>query len=238
MAMTTISELIHNERTQYLIFLGLSLVIVGFTTALYLTDNRFFHRYFGNLNPLLVMLLTVLLGLSFLSFLLTRGFSIYQKENQPGLLLAAALAVLFGIVIILVDLSAPLAEDINAPWPQSLLFYPTMGFVVEIIFHVVLLSILLFLITPLTSRFDKNHIIWAAILIVALVEPVYQTILGSERPYPLWPDLYIALHILLINLCQLAIFKRYDFISMYAFRLVYYAIWHIAWGHLRLSFLF
>jgi hypothetical protein len=31
---------------------------------------------------------------------------------------------------------------------------------------------------------------------------------------------------------------RYGFLSMYAFRLVYYLHWHIVWGYLRLQLLF
>jgi hypothetical protein len=41
-----------------------------------------------------------------------------------------------------------------------------------------------------------------------------------------------------INLVQLTLFRRYDFLTMYAFRLVYYLVWHVAWGHLRLQVLF
>jgi hypothetical protein len=33
-------------------------------------------------------------------------------------------------------------------------------------------------------------------------------------------------------------FRRYDFASMYSFRLVYYAYWHVAWGVIRLKVLF
>ena len=236
--MTTINDLIHNERLQVLIFVGLSLVVAGFTVSLYFNDSRFFQRYFGSLNPLLALMLIVLLGLPFLSFLLSNGFSIYKRGNQAGLFIAAALAFLFGIVIILVDRKTPFPEGINIAFPQSLLFYPTMGYVVEVVFHIVLLSVLLLLLRPLITSIGNNKIIWVCIVIVSLIEPIYQTILGSERPYPLWPDLYVVLHIFLINLCQLAIFKRYDFISMYAFRLVYYLIWHIGWGHLRLELLF
>ena len=41
-----------------------------------------------------------------------------------------------------------------------------------------------------------------------------------------------------INICQLSILRRYDFVSMWTFRLVYYAIWHVVWGELRLRVLF
>jgi hypothetical protein len=36
----------------------------------------------------------------------------------------------------------------------------------------------------------------------------------------------------------LEIFRRYDAVAMYFLRLVYYAIWHIGWGYVRLSVLF
>jgi hypothetical protein len=49
---------------------------------------------------------------------------------------------------------------------------------------------------------------------------------------------YVGLHIFLIGLVQLLLFTRYDFITMYTFRLSYYAIWHILWGHLRLNLIF
>jgi hypothetical protein len=55
---------------------------------------------------------------------------------------------------------------------------------------------------------------------------------------PPWAVAYDGLHVLAINVCQLAIFKRYDFMSMYALRLVYYGIWHIGWGAVRLELLF
>ena len=181
--MTFINELILKERSQYLIFLSTSLAIAGFTAVLYFAERRIFQKYFGSLNPLLALGLTILLGLTFISFLMTRGFSVYKKENQVGLLLATGLAVLFGIVIILVDLKTPFPEDTNVAFPHSLLFYPIMGFVVDVIFHLVLLGGLLLLLSPAFRDSDQNKFIWICILIGALVEPIYQTILGAKRPY-------------------------------------------------------
>ena len=80
--------------------------------------------------------------------------------------------------------------------------------------------------------------IWPCILVVALLEPIFQTVLGFSQPYPTWVTIGVFANIFLINIFQLLIFKRYDFVSMYSFRLVYYAIWHIIWGVLRLKLLF
>ena len=122
-------------------------------------------------------------------------------------------------------------------FPDSLFFYPIFGFVVEVLFHMLPLALLLFILTSMFNLgFEK--VIWPCILVVALLEPIFQTVLGFSRPYPTWVMVCVFANILLINLFQLSIFKRYDFVSMYFFRLVYYAIWHIVWGQVRLNLLF
>jgi hypothetical protein len=141
--------------------------------------------------------------------------------------------------MILVDLKVVFPPDINVLFPESVLFYPAMGFFAEILFHVLPLSVLLFSLTSIFRNLSYENIVWICILIVALLEPIYHTIpMGSSNRYPLWAIVYVGLHVFLINLTQLLIFRRYDFISMYSFRLVYYLFWHIGWGYLRLRLLF
>jgi hypothetical protein len=236
--MTKFAEPISTERNQVLIFLGISLVIAILTGILYLRNASLFQAFFGTLNPLLVIIGIILLGTVLSLFFLSRGwFSVYKAGNLKGILVAAGLASLLGLAIILVDLKAAFPEDVNRPFPDSLFFYPIFGFVVEVLFHMLPLALLLFI---LTSVFNLNFekVIWPCILVVALLEPIFQTVLGFSRPYPTWVTVCVFTNILLINLFQLSIFKCYDFISMYSFRLVYYAIWHIVWGQMRLSLLF
>lgn len=79
----------------------------------------------------------------------------------------------------------------------------------------------------------------AAIVLVALLEPSFQALLGNPgAPRPAWVVTYEWLHIFLFNLTQLILFKRYDFLSMYLMRLTYYGFWHVAWGYFRLEILF
>jgi hypothetical protein len=40
------------------------------------------------------------------------------------------------------------------------------------------------------------------------------------------------------TLVELNMFRRYDFVSMYAFRVVFYLWWHVIWGSVRLRWLF
>jgi hypothetical protein len=151
--------------------------------------------------------------------------------------LASGLAILFALPTILVDISVRFPEDLNILFPQSLLFYPAIAYVVEVLFHLLPLSLLLIVLTSIFKKVDQNKVIWFCILIVALLEPAYQTI-GFIEQYPLWTVIYVGLHVFLFNVVQLSIFKRYDFISMYSFRLVYYILWHIVWGYARLPVLF
>ncbi len=236
--MTKIKKLISTGKSQYLVFLGLSIAVMGLTGIIYFTNNQPFERFAGGINPLLAGTLTILLGGILFMFLLSRGwFAIYKKENLKGLYRYCGLAAILGTVMILVDLKIIFPADTNVLFPASLLFYPALGFFVEILFHVLPLTLLLVMLTSLFRNAHFKNIIWTGILLVALLEPVYQTLWMGNR-YPLWAVAYVGLHVFLINLFQLIIFKRYDFISMYSFRLVYYLFWHIGWGYVRLKVLF
>jgi len=91
---------------------------------------------------------------------------------------------------------------------------------VEILFHVLPLTILLISLTSILKNISYSYIIWICILIVALLEPSFQALpMASSNHFPLWAVTIVWLNIFLFNLSQLLIFKRYDFISMYSFRL-------------------
>ena len=236
--MSKLIELLSSERNQILIFLGISLIIAILTGILYVRNAFLFQAFFGKLHPYLAVLIVILLGTILSVFFLSRGWFVIQKAGEfKGILIAAGLAALPGLVIILIDLKAVFPEDVNRPFPDSLFFYPIFGFVVEVVFHMLPLALLLFILNSI-FKLNFEKIIWPCILVVALLEPIFQTVLGFSEPYSTWVTVCVFLNILLINLFQLSIFKRYDFVSMFSFRLVYYAIWHIVWGQLRLSLLF
>ena len=232
--MSKLIELLSNERNQILIFLGIALFIAILTGILYVRNAFLFQAFFGKLNPLLAVFIVILIGTALSVFLLSRGWFVVYKGEFKGFLVAAGLAALPGLVIILIDLKAIFPADTNRPFPDSLFFYPIFGFVVEVIFHMLPLALLLFMLTSI-FKFNFGKVIWPCILMVALLEPIFQTVLGFSRPYPTWVTVCVFVNILLINLFQLSIFKRYDFVSMFSFRLVYYAIWHIGWGYMRLK---
>lgn len=238
--LTNIMELISRKRLQYQVFIGLSIVIVGLTGILYFSNKLLFQRFLGRLNPVIVILFVIFLGFILLSFLLSQGwFAIFERENLAGLFRRSSLAALFVFISILVDLKVGFPADMNILFPKSLAFYPAIGFLVEILFHVLPLSILLISLTSIFKNMSYENIIWICVLIVSLLEPIFQTMdMALSNQFPLWAMAAVGLNLFLFNLSQLFIFKRYDFISMYSFRLVYYLVWHIVWGYIRLKLLF
>ena len=238
--MMNVPELITTNRRQYQVYLVLSLVVLGFVSILHGIDRTVFQRFLGGINPLLAFLVAIVLGLFFLSYFLFEGwFAVYERGNGRGLAYAAGIAAVLGLIMIFVDTKIVFPHTINILFPKSLLFYPAIGLFVEIVFHMLPVGLLLLLLSTVFRDADRTRIIWVAIVIVPFLDPVYQGIhMASSGLFPLWAVLYVGFHIFIINFCQLSLFRRYDFITMYVFRLVYYLFWHIVWGYLRLEMLF
>jgi len=222
---------------QYLVFIYLSSIITLFVLVLYYTEPSLFQRFFGDINPIFVVLITFILGSILLSYLITKtSFAIYRNHNLTNYLIIIGIAFLFGIEVIIADIwFADYSADINISFPQSILFYPVIGYIVDVFFHIIPISISIFILSVFT-KININKIVWISIITVAIIEPLYQVWFTNQNS--ITTAVYTAIHVFLISLSQLWIFKRYDFISMYLFRMVYYFIWHILWGNLRLGLLF
>lgn len=231
------NEAIFNARLQFKVVAALSivvLVLVGFS------DMDVFRRFMGAANPLLIFAVVCLLGIASLALLLSQGwFVIYRADNWKGWSHYFTLALLFGCNAILIDLNIVFPADMNVPFPASLLFYPAIDFLVQIVFHVLPLTLLLFALDLFFRNADRGKLIWVGMVIVALLEPIHHMLdMNSANAYSLWAVALVGLHVYVINFVELLVFKRYDFIAMYLFRLVFYAVWHIAWGAARLELLF
>lgn len=231
-------EAILVRRQQYVFYVVLSLLVLGVTFLLLPSSGAYFRRFFGRANPILVVVVASIAGGISLSFLQTRyGFQIVRGQaTLQGIAISAGLATLLGVAIIIADFFIRYPEDTNVPVPQALLFYPAVGFVAEILFHVLPLAIVLLALTPLANRFEPDRLVWLGIAVVAVLEPTFQ-VMFERKPFS-WAAAYTWVHVFVLALLQLYVFQRYDFMSMYSFRLIYYAYWHIIWGVLRLKVLF
>lgn len=225
-------------QLQFLILVGLSFGVVALTALAYFSDRLVFEKFLGRLNPLLASLGIVLIGGILLIYFVLQGwFVIFKADGPIRFLWLSGLAFLLAVIMILVDLKISFPEDLNVAFPQSLLFYPVVGYAAEILFHMLPLFILLTLLTSLSNNISFTIIAWLCIIIVSSLEPIYQTMPLASK-YPNWASFYVALQLFVFNIIQLALFNQYDFITMYSFRLVYYLIWHIVWGHIRIRLLF
>jgi len=228
------------ERKEFILWGILSLWIFIFAASLYFSDPFTFQTYLGNLNPLLVIGTLYSISIFALAYFHSQGWIIFNKEKFfSGLRYSIPLTIGIAFIIILVDLMFPLPQDLNKPFPESLFFYPVMGYVVEVLFHLVPLSLLLLLFSLIFQEISKEKRIWVSIFIVSMFEPILQLSFGFSDDYPPIMEGYSnGLHVFLINYLQLTCFKRYDLFSMFTFRMIYYLFWHILWGYFRLIILF
>lgn len=225
-------------RWQYAAYLALALVATIFFVLLAPSSGAYFRRFFGKTNAILVVAVASVVGAAALWVLRSRfGFAILRgRATLRGIALSAVLATAMGVAIIVADLFIRYPENTNVPVPRALLFYPAIGFVAEIVFHVLPLAVLLLALSPLAGRLGKERVVWIGILLVAALEPAFQ-VLFEGKAFT-WGAAYTALHVFVFAALQLYVFRRFDFVTMYALRLVYYAYWHILWGVIRLKVLF
>lgn len=223
-------------KNQYRAYLFLVVMVLGMTLILSWAGDAYFNRFLDEMNPLVVLILSGFLGFLFLSFLLSQGFSIYKPANFTKAFRYAWWVIVFPLVAILVDCIIFFPKDTNILFPTSLLFYPVMAFLVEIIFHIMPFVILYYFFTTLFKTVSKHKIIWICILVIAILEPTFQVLFMKTDP--IWAKILVWLNLFLFNATQLVVFKKFDFVSMYALRIFYYLIWHIIWGYFRLELFF
>lgn len=187
-----------------------------------------FAPYFRMIDPRLATIAVAISGGLALAILSRNGW-LPVVTPQP---LAAVLWFLatcpFAAMAILADILFGFPRDINVPIPWALLFYPLMGFVVEVLFHALPLAII-----ALAAGVRLNTG-WTWLVLVALLEPAFQFIIATAEGGANALAVFVFLHVLAINLCELHIFRRHGFIVAWSFRVSYYLLWHVAWGHWRL----
>jgi hypothetical protein len=229
-------KLFRHNQVQYWA-VGIMSAAVMFATFILVTFGRpVFGRFIGSVNPLFAALCVSLTLAAITPFALKMGvFEIYSTKTMTGVLLSACVASFFGLVVIVADTKIVFPHEMNILFPESLLFYPVIGYCVEILFHVLPVFVIFFFSI---TRVNRHVLWWVAVVAVAAIEPSFQTLTGFAEGYAIWVGVFVFVQVFAINVCQLVIFRRYDFISMYAFRLVYYLFWHIGWGYFRLQVLF
>lgn len=220
--------------TSYLFIAALS--VFG-AAALRIAGFGGYEPYFGRLDPILVTAIAGALGWVSLRSLGER-VRIPAPPRGRGLGRAAAIATVLAALMIAVDARIPFPADINAPSPAALLFYPSIGLVAEVAFHLVPLVLVLLVLDRVPAWRGSNTPAVAALVVASLVEPVFQVLPSTTGPLVPARSVYVAIHVWVLGGLQLWLFRRHGFLAMYLLRLVYYFWWHVVWGALRLALLF
>lgn len=231
---------LQSHHRSLVAFVLLALAAAFATALLARWDPGVFQPYFGRLPPLPVLAIVVAVGGVALRLLYLRaGLLVVNPAcGLRGLGFALAIAPAFLVPVIALDWIVGFPEEINVLAPASLLFYPTIGFVVEIAFHALPVAVLLVALGVVFPSWSASRSMFAAMALAGTIEPVFQVWFGFVADAPLWFHTALALHLLAFNWVQMFVFRRYDFVSMYFFRLVYYVLWHMVWGEWRLYLLF
>jgi hypothetical protein len=208
--------------------------VLGTVWFLASVAHDIFQPYFGGLFPPFAAAIVGAAGIPALLLLQKRwGFEVYNPDlSGRDRLVAAALAIPFMIAVTLADLMLGFPDGINVSLPYALLFYPSMGLIAQFALHIIPLAILLSTGAILSRKIGRRGLVLLCIAAVALIEAIFQ-IPETEGGIALLSG-FVALHVFIFGVVELLIFRRYDFVSMYVFRLSYYSWWHIAWGWLRL----
>ena len=130
-------DTISANKDQWIVLSIIAFAGLCLTFVLCLSDCSFFQRFVGGLNPVMALIISIVAGFGVLFILLEKGwFEIYKRGVAKYKPKYVWLTVILACISILIDWIVVFPEDMNLAFPQSLLFYPAIAFVVEIFFHV------------------------------------------------------------------------------------------------------
>ena len=214
-------------------FVVTSIVAVALTAWQVQVDRSVFEPFFGAMHPIAVMTGVALVGVIAMAYLQgTSGFAVLGPGAWRDAASILAWAVpLLAAAAIGSDLVFRYDEDLNVAMPDALRFYPAIAVFVEIALHVVPVAVLVAML-GMPTGFDATF--WRIAVPVALIEAVAQALYATS----IGTSVFSAVHLMVFGVAQVSIFWRFGFIWMLGFRLVYYSLWHLAWGAARLELLF
>ena len=167
-------------RPALLAYGVLCLIVLGLVGLLVWTGDRAFERFLGPLPPLEVFVgVAILGGVLFATVMARAGFAVF-RTGEGGWIRAAGAAAAFGAVVVTADFFVVFPADLNVPFPQSLLFYPAVGFLVGILFHVLPMSVLLAPLGFVRTPRGRDRFVWGTLAVTALLEPSYQIVALSS----------------------------------------------------------
>lgn len=224
------------DARGHVLLLFLSVGSTGAAAILWSFDPTLYRFIFGDLSPVGVTLGACVVGSLSIEVLRRSGSIRVWADRGQHYLWTAMLGMALTVPVVVVDWLGGFPQELNVPAPEALLFYPSIAVVAEFLFHALPLALVSLFAWKRSER-TKRWAWWAALATAASIEPVLQVVWGAGES-PVWANAYVGFHLVVFNVVGLGVLMRGGFLAMYVFRLAYYAIWHIAWGHVRVGLLF
>lgn len=207
------------------------LISIGTSVTCSLIDPYFYSKILGDQNSIIIFITSGIAA--YLSIIYINRYDLHFISNafsKRKLLFYFSISILLGFMPVLIDTWHSFPKDINVLFPESVLFYPTIGVLAEILFHLLPATLLLVIFR---SKI-RNHP-WIIIVSVAAVEPVFQVIFGIGPNGIELRDVLVFLEIFIFGIVQMHAFMKYGFFTMYICRIGFYLTWHFFWGTIRLG---
>lgn len=210
--------------------------VVGAVVVLTLGNAADFSAFFGPVPPLLGAILVCGCGIAALH-LLNRNWGIKAFDGSlttRNRLAAMGWAVPFMISVTAADLLLGFPADLNLAPPAALLFYPAMGAIAQIALHLIPFFALLWVTGVVLPGLSTSRRTALSIALASVPEALFQIPTSDDDAPPAMLMLFVIVQLFCFGITELLLLRRYDYLTMYSFRLSYYAWWHVVWGYLRL----
>ena len=217
-----------------------SAVVVSSIYAVAFFEAANLSLYFGSVPPVPAALIICLVGLAALWALQAHlEFSVcVPSAFGRGFPLAAVLVVPFAVVATISDFVAPFPADINVSLPTALAFYPAIGYIAQFALHIIPFALVMAIGEIFLGKIKRNLRLCLATILASTLEPVFQVVSSTSNDRSMLATAVMASSLFLFGVVELQLYRRFDYATMFAFRLLYYAYWHVVWGTLRLHWLF
>jgi hypothetical protein len=216
-------------------FVAILRIILFFIPVDYVLPNQ------DQMVSIPTILLIFALGLIGLHLIPKAGFAEMwdvSVSNRKRFLISILIGFGFGILSVLFNLLQPLGAGIQIKLPASLLVYLIGGVLEEIMFRLLLTTLLIWLISGvlLQGRW-QNQVFWIVAVAVGLLYAFLQigqyAMFTDQTVEPLIAlRFFVVIGIFFIVAAYL--FRKYGFLAAVSMRLADYVVFHIIWGGLFL----
>lgn len=215
----------------YLVLLVLMVILAALQMTLPLQVNQ------GQQTSWVTIAVVGVLGFAGLYLVPRAGFAVMWSEavtNRQRFLVPFVTGAGLGLVMVVLDMFRPLGTDIQTQFPDSLVVFTLAGLVEEIVVHLFLTTLLVWLLGAVLLRGRHDG---AAFWVVAIGVGVGYWLLQIGAILNFFPEKFspfLAAQLLFVIAVTITagayVFRRSGFLAALALRYGFYLVWHIVWA--------